>query len=161
VITLCPFVDGLRRALATKPAVSAWLIPQAAADLAGRRRLVPVTAQPGEKAAMALAGEADGFARAVPAGSPWRNEITPGIFLTVAAFRPVTKARRLAMPLWVGRGDHDITTSAKAIARLATRSSKGELHDYPSDHFDVLVAPLAGQVANDMVTFLRSNHLTG
>lgn len=161
VIALCPFVDGLRRALATPPMVSAWLIPKAIADVAGRRRLVPVTARYGDKAAMALAGEADGFGRAVPSGSPWRNEITPGIFLTVAAFRPVTKARRLSMPMWVGRGESDITTSGKSIARLATRSSKGELHDYPSDHFDVLLAPLADQVAADMVGFLRANQLTG
>lgn len=161
VIALCPFVDGLRRALATPPAVSGWLIPKAIADLAGRHTLVPVTAQPGQKGAMTLAGEADGFARAVPAGSPWRNEITPGIFLTVSSFRPVRRARRIPMPLWVGRGDRDITTSGKAIARLATRSSKGELHDYPSDHFDVLLQPLAGQVGNDMVSFLRSSGLSG
>jgi uncharacterized protein len=160
VLALCPFVDGLRRVLATPPAVSAWLIPKAIADMSGRHNLVPVTAQPGEKGAMTLAGEADGFFRSAPDGSPWRNEISPGIFLTVAAFRPVTKARRLSMPLFVGRGDRDITTNAKSVGRLAVRSSKGELHDYPADHFDVLLEPTSGQIAADMVTFLRANHLT-
>lgn len=160
VLALAPFVDGLRRALATPPRQSAWLLPKAIADLAGRDVVVPVTGQPGEHGAMTLTGEADGFARAVPPGSPWRNEVSPGIFATVAAHRPVTKARRVAMPLWVGRGERDITTSSKAIARLATRAPNGELHDYPADHFDVLVSPLAEQIAADMVTFLRERGLT-
>ena len=83
-LAVCPMVDGLARALATPPAVSAWLTPRSLADQLGRHNLVAVTGQPGEHAAMTLPGEADGFRASVPEGSPWRNEISPGVFLTVA-----------------------------------------------------------------------------
>ena len=82
-LALCPLLDGLWRAPATPPRVSAWLVPRALADEFGRHNLVPVTAQPGGHAAMTLPGEADGFAAVVPEGSPWRNEISPAVFLTV------------------------------------------------------------------------------
>ena len=91
---LCPFVDGLRRVARHAAELSAWIIPRALADAAGRDILIPVTGQPGAHAAMALPGEADGFARAVPEGSPWRNEISPAIFLTVGTIRPVARPRR-------------------------------------------------------------------
>ena len=39
-LALCPMVDGLARALATPPLLSAWLIPRALADQFGRHNLV-------------------------------------------------------------------------------------------------------------------------
>ncbi|HWF56675.1 MAG TPA: alpha/beta fold hydrolase, partial [Solirubrobacteraceae bacterium] len=86
-IALCPFVNGLRRVLGAKPRDIAWLLPRAIADLAGRPNLVPVTAPPGSHAAMTLPGEAEGFAAVVPPGSSWRDEISPGVFATVALHR--------------------------------------------------------------------------
>ena len=158
-IVLCPFVDGLRRALGTPPNLSAWIIPRALADAAGRDTLITVTGQPCDHAAMALPGEADGFARAVPDGSPWRNEISPAVFLTVSTVRPVTKAAKVTCPLWVGLGERDITVHGPAVERLAERAPRGELHRYDSDHFDGFVGDLPEQIAADQVAFLTREGL--
>jgi dienelactone hydrolase len=156
VLALCPFVDGLPRALGTPPALSAWIMPRALMNLAGRHVLIPVSAEPGGHAALTKPGELSGFRRCAPPESTWRNEVTPGIFLLVAAFRPVTRARRLRQPLWVGLGERDITTHNPAVERLADRAPSGELHRYEGDHFDVLTRPLAETIAADQVTFLRT-----
>jgi dienelactone hydrolase len=160
-IALCPMVDGLARALATPPRLSAWLLPHAIADQLGRHNLVPVTAQPGGHAAMSLPGEADGFRAAVPDGSPWRNEISPGVFLTVAMHRPLAKARRLHAPLWVGLGEQDVSVSRRAVERLAERAPRGELHRYPYDHFGAFIGDAPQRVATDQIDFLRRNRLIG
>jgi uncharacterized protein len=161
LLALCPMVDGLARALATPPALSAWLTPRAVADKLGRHNLVPVTGQPGAHAAMTLPGEADGFTAAVPPGSPWRNEISPAVFLSVATIRPVQKAARLEMPLWVGVGEQDVSVSGKAAGRLAQRAQQGELHRYPYDHFGAFIADGPDRVASDQVDFLRRHGLVG
>ncbi len=155
VLAVCPFADGFRRVLATPPKLSAWLLPRAAADLAGRPNLVPVTAPPGEHGAMTLPGEAAGFAAAVEPGSPWRNEISPGVFATVAMFRPVARARRITAPLWVGLGERDITVAAAAVERLADRAPRGELQRYPYDHFEPLTGAGPERIASDQLAFLE------
>jgi len=154
-IVLCPFLDGLARVLATPPRVAAWLLTRAVADVAGRHNLVPVTGPVGGRAAMPLPGEADGFAAVVPPGSPWRNEISPGLFATIAFHRPVAKARKVRCPLWVGLGQTDITVSRKAVERLAARAPEAELHRYPYSHFEPFLGDGPGRVTADQVDFLR------
>jgi acetyl esterase/lipase len=158
-IALCPMLDGLARVLSTPPALTAWITPRAIADQLGRHNLVPVTAQPGERAAMALPGEADGFAAAIPEGSPWRNEISPGVFLTVALHRPLVRASRIAGPVWVGMGESDVTVSARAVRRLADTAPRAELHRYPYDHFGAFIGDGPARVAADQVDFLCRNAL--
>ncbi len=158
-IVLCPFVDGLQRVLGTPPALSAWIIPRALANAAGRDVLIPVTGQPGTHAAMALPGEADGFAAAIPDGSPWRNEISPAIFLTVGMVRPISKAKKVTCPLWVGVGERDISVHKPAVVKLAERAPRGELHRYDIDHFEGFLGELPAQIAGDQVTFLQGNRL--
>jgi pimeloyl-ACP methyl ester carboxylesterase len=154
-LTLCPLVDGLPRVLGTPPGLVLWILPRALADALGRQNLIPVTGQPGEHAAMTLPGEADGFARAVGPGSPWRNEISPAIFATIAFHRPITRAAKVACPLWVGIGERDITVSPKAAAKLARKAPRGELHRYDADHFDPFVGDLPARIAADQVGFLQ------
>lgn len=158
LLLIAPFLDGLWRAATTPPSVSAWITPRAIADAAGRHVVVPVTAPPGGKAAMTLPGESDGFARAVSGDSPWRNEISPGIFLTVGTFRPFRKAARVTMPVWIGAGGRDVSVSSRAIASFARRAPRVSVSRYPSyDHFDFFASPGAvEQVAGDQVAFLRS-----
>jgi uncharacterized protein len=158
-IALCPMVDGLARALATPPALTAWLVPRALADQLGRHNLVAVTGQPGAHAAMTLPGEADGFAAIVPHGSPWRNEISPAVFLTVALLRPVTRAAQLRAPLWVGFGARDVSVSERAVQRLAARAPHAELHRYPYDHFGAFHGDGPARVVADQVEFLRRQGL--
>ncbi len=159
-LVLCPFADGLARTLGTPPATAARILPRAALDILGRPNWIPVTAPTGELGAMTLPGEAEGFERAVPQGSPWRNEITPGLFLTVGRHRPFKKAKRIACPLWVGLGERDISVSAKAVEKIAKRAPKGELHRYPYDHFDPFVDDAPAEIAADQLTFLRARGLT-
>jgi pimeloyl-ACP methyl ester carboxylesterase len=161
VIALCPFVDGLARVLHNPPSLTAWILPKAIASAAGRHLLVPVSAAPGGHAALTRPGELAGFLASAPEGSPWRNEVTPGIFVWVGGFRPVTKARRVHQPLWVGLGEQDVTTHNKAVARLAERAPRGELHRYDGDHFAVFARPLADRIAADQVEFLRSAGIAG
>lgn len=158
-MVLCPFVDGVPRVLATDPRTIAWILPRALADLAGRHNLIPVSGQPGTKAAMTFPGEADGFVASRHAGSQWRNEISPGLFATVALSRPVVRARRIRVPLWVGRCADDVSVDARAVGRLAQRAPQAELHDFPGDHF----APFHGDgpeaIATSQVAFLRRSVL--
>jgi pimeloyl-ACP methyl ester carboxylesterase len=155
VMVVCPFVDGLRRVRATRPGLAAWLIPRAFVDQLGRHALIPVTALPGERGAMSLPGEAEGFAATVPEGSPWQNQISPAIFLTVGLYRPFVRASELPMPLWVGMGERDITTAGSSVQRLAETAPQGELHRYPVDHFGPFQEQSARQIAGDQVKFLR------
>lgn len=153
LMLLCPFLDGLARVRSTPLPLVAWTLPRALADLAGRHNLIPVTGPPGTHAAMSLPGEADGFAASVPHGSPWRNEISPALFATVAFHRPWAKAGRLTMPVWVGEGDSDISVSSSAIGKLVAAAAGAELHHYPVDHFGPFQAAMSKRIANDQVAF--------
>lgn len=152
-LVLCPFLDGLSRVLHTPPVTAARIIPRAALDAVGRTNHIPVTGPVGSVAAMPLPGEEEGFAAALGRDSLWENAITPAVFLTVALFRPVRRARHVAVPLWVGRLSDDITVSGAAVGRLASRAPHGELHEYAGDHF----APFHGSLP---AAFLREQGLT-
>lgn len=159
IVVLCPFVDGLKRVLATRPRLAAWLTPRAVADQLGRHTLIPVTSQPGGRGAMSLPGEADGFAATVPEESPWQDWISPAVFLTVGLYRPFLRADELSMPLWVGMGERDITTAGSSVERLAETAPFGELHRYNVDHFGVFHPQNARKIAGDQVEFLRRTHV--
>jgi fermentation-respiration switch protein FrsA (DUF1100 family) len=161
LLAVCPFVDGLPRVIGTPPAVTAWLLPKAIASAAGRTLLVPVAAEPGGRAALTRPGELAGFVASAPEGSTWRNEVTPGVFVWVGSFRPITKARRVRQPLWVGLAEQDVTTHNPAVERLAKRAPRGELHRYDGDHFAVCARPLADRIAADQVQFLRTAGVLG
>jgi pimeloyl-ACP methyl ester carboxylesterase len=160
-LALCPMLDGLARALSTPPALSAWLTPRALADRFGRHNLVAVTGQPGEHAAMTLPGEADGFHAVVPEGSPWRNEISPAVFLSIALHRPLARARSVRAPLWLGLGERDVSVSNRAVERLAERAPQAELHRYPYDHFGAFLGEEPERVVGDQIDFLRARGLLG
>lgn len=144
---LCPFVDGLRRTTQTPLPDLLRVVPYAARDLLGRGVTVPVTAEPGHLGAMTFPGEAAGFAGSVPPGSPWRNAISPGVLLSVWRFRPVRRADRIEVPLWVGRCADDITVDAAAVERTAAGAPRGELQDFTGDHF----APFTGEVTSKVI----------
>jgi dienelactone hydrolase len=77
------------------------------------------------------------------------------IAATIAFHRPVMKAPKVRCPLWVGLGDHDISVSGKAVARLAARAPRAELHRYPYSHFEPFMEQAPDKVAADQVDFLR------
>jgi fermentation-respiration switch protein FrsA (DUF1100 family) len=154
-LVLCPFVNGIPRVLGAPPKLTAWLLPIAIADRAGRVRRVPVTGQPGTRSIMSLPGEADGFSATVQPGSPWQNEIRPGVFVQVAFHRPLARAKRIACPLWVGLGERDVSVDGPSAVKLSERAPKGELHRYDYDHFGPFHGDGPVRIAADQVEFLR------
>lgn len=162
LLALCPFLDGRDRALRTPPALLPWIVPRAIADALGRHTTIPVTAQPGGRGAMTLPGEADGFARVVPPGSPWRNRISPGVFLTVSTVRPVRRAAQVRAPVWLGLAERDVSVSNAAIERFAAKAPRAELQRYPHfDHFDPFTGDGPDVITRDAAAFLRRHDLAG
>jgi dienelactone hydrolase len=158
-----PFLDGRHRVLGTvrrTPLVALRVMAAALMDLTGRRRLIPVTGGPGTLAAMAWEGEAEGFAASGGPQSTWRNEISPAVFATVAFHRPVSRAARLACPVWISLGERDITVSRRAIERLSARAPHAELHRYDVDHFEPFHSDQQGVMAADQADWLRRTMLT-
>jgi pimeloyl-ACP methyl ester carboxylesterase len=153
-LLLFPFADGLARMLATSPSLAAWATPRAVLDLAGRHTLIPVTGEPDERAAMNFPGEARGFQATVEAGSPWRNEISPGVLAVIATYRPKRWAKRMRCPVWVGLGERDITVAGAAIEKLALLAPDSELHRYPYSHFGPFEPEATALIATDQLDFL-------
>lgn len=155
-LLLCPMVDGLARVKATPVSILLWLLPHVLADMAGRHNTVPITGPPGSHAAMTLAGEAEGFAAARTPESKWRNEISPGVLVTLPLFRPFRRADRIRIPIWVGRCADDISSHGASIGKLASRAPQATLDDMPGDHF----APFQGvgitRAVESQIAFLRS-----
>ena len=105
-IVLAPYLNGLRRAVKVSPSVSAWILPRALADLAGRRVDGPGHRPRGLAGGDdASPGEEDGFAarrrrrarRGETRSRPARSRRSP-------FHRPLRNARRIDAPIWVGRG---------------------------------------------------------
>jgi pimeloyl-ACP methyl ester carboxylesterase len=158
-LVLCPFVNGVARVLSAPPKLTAWLLPIAVTDLAGRVRHVPVTGPPGSHSIMSLPGEADGFAAAVAPNSPWQNEMRPGVFVTVPFHRPLARAGKIGCPLWVGLGERDVSVDKASAVKLAERAPRGELHRYDYDHFGPFHGEGPATVVADQVDFLRRQGL--
>ncbi|MDN5745148.1 MAG: alpha/beta fold hydrolase [Nocardioidaceae bacterium] len=160
VVLLCPFLDGrwrLLKTLRTSLLTALRLVPLGLLDWLGRRTLVPVTGPPGSLAAMPFPGEAEGFAAAVDPTTPWRNEISPGILVTIGLFRPVNRAAKVRCPVWLGLGERDISVDAAAIERFAQRTPQGTLQRYDLDHFEALLgAEVAADQTDWLVGVLRS-----
>jgi pimeloyl-ACP methyl ester carboxylesterase len=139
--------------------LAAWVTPLAAMDLAGRHNVIPVTGEPDERAAMNFPGEARGFAATIAPDSPWRNEISPGIFAVVGTHRPKRWAKRITCPSWFALGERDITVNAAAIEKMALLAPDSELHRYPYDHFEPFGADATERIASDQIEFLARRSL--
>ncbi|WP_323793621.1 alpha/beta hydrolase [Nocardioides sp.] len=160
VLALAPFLDGYRRALSGDPAVTARIVVRAVAALAGSRVTIPVTAAVGDLGAMALEGEADGFAAVVSADSPWRNEVSPALFAPIVTHRPWKQAEGLTCPAWFGVGGRDISVHGPAIEAAADQAPQGRLQRYPQhDHWTPFQDGAQVAIAADQVTFLREQRL--
>lgn len=154
VLLLCPYLDGIARMRSTPWRAVAWIAPRALVDAAGRHNTIPVTGPPTSHAAMTLPGEEEGFAAVVGDDSPWRNETSPGVFLTLHTYRPWLKARHLTMPVWVVMGEQDISVPAVGIHRLVRRAPDVEFRRFEADHFGVCAAPMGEQIAKDQTQFI-------
>jgi fermentation-respiration switch protein FrsA (DUF1100 family) len=142
VVSQCPFADGIAVLRKVPPknaliATARGLADQAAALARRPPVTMPAVGPPGTFAVMTAADAQPGFEAIVPAGSLWQNRVTARVMLTIATYRPVTKAAKLAMPLLVCVCDADDTTPPAGAVAMAERAPKGELKHYPYGHFAI------------------------
>lgn len=129
-----------------------------AAALRRPPRLIPLIGAPGSVAAMTAPDVLSGYGAI--AGSTFRNEMQARGVLLVARNRPVTRARRLHMPLLLVIAERDTIAPVSAVERVA-RNAHGPVTVERLDvgHFDIYLGePFARTVAAE-VEFLGT--LTG
>lgn len=122
--------------------------------LLGRPPLtVPICAAPGEMAVLTAPGAAQELASF--GGPTWNNEIAARIGLVLGLYRPVTKAGKLQMPLFVHVADNDQSVPSASQVAVA-RKGNAEVRHLPADHFDVYgEKPLVATAIEHQLQFLR------
>ena len=122
---------------------------------------VPAVGPPGSVAVMTAPEAEPGFAMIDPPGSTWQNRVAGRIALTVGAYRPYAKFRKLRQPVFVAVCDNDATTPAGPAAKAAAKSPNAELVRYPIGHFDIYVDPQFETTVSDQTDFLARNLVGG
>lgn len=114
---------------------------------------VPLVGQPGTFALMTTPGAEQAYTAI--AGPTWRNEVCARTALRVASNRPTTFAGRLACPILLQIGTHDLIAPPDAARRTATRAARwAQMLEYPIDHFDFYDGRWQQQVLADQLDFL-------
>ena len=151
-ISQVPFLDLIRQAHRSSPAVAARMLRAAA-----RGEHLPAVGQPGEAAFVnAPAGEA-GWRHVVAIGedSRWRNRASAR-WLLGKPFAPIRHAAKLHCPWLVCVGGADQVAKPGPAIRAARRAPHGELRVYPGvDHFDIYDGPEHEAVVSDEIAFLH------
>jgi dienelactone hydrolase len=160
-----PFCDGIPTSLRVPPRNALLGAVLGVADEAlGLLRLgpirIPAAGAPGRFAVMTAPEVEPGFRSIVGPHSRWRNAVAARIMLRVPAYRPATKAARIACPLLVCVADDDDTTPPGPAVAVAERAPRGELRRYPFGHFDAYTGVGFERVVADQTQFLR-RHLVG
>lgn len=142
VVSQAPFTDGVATLAKVPPKNAARAtavgIADQAGSLLGRAPVtVPAVGDPGTFAVMTAPEAKPGFEAIVGPGSKWENRVAGRIMLTIALYRPVTKAAKVTMPLLVCVCDGDDTTPPGPSIKLAERAPRGELVRRPYGHFDI------------------------
>lgn len=96
--------------------------------------VVPIVGEPGTLAVLNSEGALEKHLQM--AGPTWRNELAARVFLRVGSYRPITQAKRIAVPVLVQVADFDRSAPPSAAMRAAVASA-AEVRHYPCDHFDV------------------------
>jgi len=84
----------------------------------------------------------------------WRNEICARAFATLAAYRPVARAARIAAPLLVCVAARDAVTPPGPAEKASRRAPRGELKTYPIGHFEIYHGAWFECAVADQVAFL-------
>jgi hypothetical protein len=117
---------------------------------------VALVGAPGQLAVMTSPDADRGYRAMLPAQTTWRNEICARAFVSLALYRPVARAGRIAAPLLVCACDQDVVTPPGPAARAAARAPKGVLQRYPIGHFDIYVGAWFERTVADQIAFLRA-----
>jgi alpha-beta hydrolase superfamily lysophospholipase len=155
-ISQVPFLDLLRQAHRSSPAVAARVLVAAVRD--GH---LPAVGQPHEAAFINAPGAERGWRRVVATGedSRWRDRVSAR-WLLGRPFNPGRHAARLHCPWLVCVGEADRVARPGPAIRAARRAPLGELRTYPGiDHFDIYDGPGHEAVVADELAFLRKHLL--
>jgi alpha-beta hydrolase superfamily lysophospholipase len=155
-VSQVPFIDMLRQAHRSPPAVTARTLLAAALG-----RHLPAVGQPDEAALVNAPGGEAGWRHVVAIGedSRWRNRVSSR-WLLGRPFRPARHAGRLHCPWLVCVGEADRVAKPGPAIAAARRAPLGELRTYPGvDHFDIYDGPEHEAVVADEVEFLRRHLL--
>ncbi len=123
-----------------------------ASAVVGRTHHMRVVGQPGTTAVLSTPGAEESYT--AMAGSTWRNEVTARTALEIALNRPIAGIRRVQSPLLVQAGSRDAITPAAPARTAARKASRGELVEYPIDHFDFYEDSWRPKVVADQLEFL-------
>jgi uncharacterized protein len=157
-IALCPMTDVIAFMLSTPARNLLRLAVDTVRNAAGRRPVqIPAVGRPGSYALLTHPEALLGFQAICGDRSLWRNEFLPPSFLK-APYRPVRAAHRVRCPLLVCLGERDRMAPRRAAERTVKRAPRGELGDYPIDHFGGFLGGGFERVVADQVEFL-SRHL--
>lgn len=159
-ILLCPYLNGAARLARTPPKVGAWLAAKMARAMAGQHVLVPLAGEPGEMAIFCAPGEAEGIAKVIAErGVNPPDAVSPDSFVSAAVHQPWRHARRVSCPLWIGKGERDVTVRSNAPQWAAGRAPRGEVHFYDTDHWEPFLGDVPAQIAGDQIDFLQRSGL--
>ena len=160
VISQCPAADAAAAVLQVPFRNSIRLAIRGIRDLVagwvGRGPIyTPAIGAPGTLAAMTAPEALPGYSAIVPAD--WRNEFASRLFLTLALYRPVTKAARIEAPMLVCVCDRDQTTPPEPAAKAAARAPRGRAVHYDCGHFDIYVGEWFERAVSDQIAFLKDH----
>jgi pimeloyl-ACP methyl ester carboxylesterase len=151
-ISQVPFLDLVRQAHRSPPAVAARMLKAAA-----RGDYLPAVGQPDEAAFINAPGAEAGWRYVVAIGedSRWRNRVSAR-WLVGKPYAPIRHAAKLHCPWLVCVGDADRVAKPGPAIKAARRAPRGELRVYPGvDHFDIYDGPEHEAVVADELEFLR------
>lgn len=116
---------------------------------------VAVIGRPGALAVMTSPDAEAGYRAMLPEATTWRNEICARAIVSLALYRPVTRAKNISAPLLVCVCDQDLVTPPRQAARAAANAQRGVLKRYPIGHFDIYAGPWFERAVADQTAFLR------
>lgn len=117
---------------------------------------VGVVGLPGALAVMTSPDADPGYRAMLPPHTNWRNEVCARVFTTLAFYRPVRQAHRIAAPLLVCVGEQDAVTPPAPALQAAARARNGQALTYPIGHFDIYAGSWFERAVADQIRFLQT-----
>ncbi|WKG01116.1 alpha/beta hydrolase [Mycolicibacterium sp. HK-90] len=158
VIAQIPF-NGFPRRVEGRSTLSTLRLLAVMAEDWGRGRLhlppryIAAVGAPDELAVMT--GDSAQQTIAGMASPTWRNQVAPRALIEMMRYRPIDFARQVTCPVLVCMGTEDAETTPDKVSALAEAAPRGELLEYPVNHFDFYVDDVRRRVVADQVAFLE------
>ncbi|MFB6143283.1 MAG: hypothetical protein ABEJ30_08095 [Halorientalis sp.] len=124
---------------------------------------VPIAADPDEFGVLNTHDAKSGYRSLIPEGQEddWDNECAGRILGTVGLYRPVTAARDVDCPVFVGEATEDSIIPSGSVETLVRRLADVEHEQYPIGHFDPYTGEWFDEVVADERDFLERHLLDG